>query len=313
MKVSVRFGLPKTQKRILLPQAKAISADQITNCDQFGLPNGATHSPRGPESSLILGEGIWLAKRTLKRSDRVSVQAISGAKYISALQQNINLVQASLPLNRELQFNGKPQGLTVTRFSSRYTHPVFCVIAINKFPPEPSHIFGGGIWLAKRTLKRSDRVSVQAISEAKYISALQQNINLVQASLPLNRELQFKGKPQGLTVTRFSSRYTHPVFCVIAINKFLPEPSLILGEGIWLAKRTLKRSDRVSVQAISEAKYISAQQKKHPALSNRVLFVRRRIFIGASTSSAIFITSCRPCHPCPGPWPEQPAWVPSSR
>ena len=199
---------------MLLLQTNEISADQITNCNQFGLPNGATHSPGGPE---------------------------------------------------------------------------------------PSHIFGGGIWLAKRTLKRSDRVSVQAISEAKYISA-QQNIKLVQASLPLNRELQFKGKPQGLTVTRFSSRYTHPVFCVIAINKFLPEPSHIFGGGIWLAKRTLKRSDRVSVQAISEAKYISAlQQKKHPALSNRVLFVRRRIFIGASTSSATFITSCRPCHPCPGP------------
>ena len=159
---------------MLLLQTNEISADQITNCNQFGLPNGATHSPGGPEPSHIFGEGIWLAKRTLKRSVRVSVQAISEAKYISALQQNINLVQASLPLNRELQFKGKPQGLTVTRFSSRYTHPVFCVIAINKFPPEPSHISGGGIWLAKRTLKRSVRVSVQAISGAKYISALQQ-------------------------------------------------------------------------------------------------------------------------------------------
>ena len=158
---------------MLLLQTNEISADQITNCNQFGLPNGATHSPGGPEPSHIFGEGIWLAKRTLKRSVRVSVQAISEAKYISA-QQNIKLVQASLPLNREPQFNGKPQGLTVTRFSSRYTHPVFCVIAINKFPPEPSHISGGGIWLAKRTLKRSVRVSVQAISGAKYISALQQ-------------------------------------------------------------------------------------------------------------------------------------------
>ena len=116
---------PTITKPMLLLQTNEISADQITNCNQFGLLNGATHSPGGPEPSLILGGGIWLAKRTLKRSDRVSVQAISEAKYISAMQQNINLVQASLPLNREQQFKGKPQGLTVTRFSSRYTHPVF--------------------------------------------------------------------------------------------------------------------------------------------------------------------------------------------
>ena len=116
---------PTITKPMLLLQTNEISADQITNCNQFGLPNGATHSPGGPEPSHIFGGGIWLAKRTLKRSDRVSVQAISEAKYISALQQNIKLVQASLPLNRELQFKGKPQGLTVTRFSSRYTHPVF--------------------------------------------------------------------------------------------------------------------------------------------------------------------------------------------
>ena len=72
---------------MLLLQTNEISADQITNCNQFGLPNGATHSPGGPEPSHIFGGGIWHAKRTLKRSDRVSVQAISEAKYISALQQ----------------------------------------------------------------------------------------------------------------------------------------------------------------------------------------------------------------------------------
>ena len=39
MKVCVHFGLPKTQKRILLPQAKAISADQTKVCVRFGLLN----------------------------------------------------------------------------------------------------------------------------------------------------------------------------------------------------------------------------------------------------------------------------------
>jgi hypothetical protein len=82
-------------------------------------------------------------------------------------------------------------------------------------------------------------VSVQAISEAKYISALQQNINLVQASLPLNRELQFKGKPQGLTVTRFSSRNTHPVCATKQQTNSYLSPRIFLAEEYGLLSEHL--------------------------------------------------------------------------